>query len=109
MTYRSPLTLAGPGLTSVMEALSLTQATDSPALHPLFLHLQQAYLTQAQEFRALGYNCFLPTFDFALRDEFEQQVQRLEQDIASPLGQNRHDINRLTIQLRRQVECFTPT
>ncbi|HBN6205848.1 TPA: hypothetical protein L3M66_004495 [Vibrio parahaemolyticus] len=109
MTHRSPLTLAGPGLTSVMEALSLSQTNDSQVLHPLFLHLQQAYLTQAQEFRALGYNCFLPTFDFALRDEFEQQVQRLEQDIASPFGKNCHDINRLTIQLRRQVECFTPT
>ncbi len=94
---------------SSMEALTLVHKSSLSIQEPLFLLLQQSYLAQAQEFRALGYNCFLPTFDFALRDEFEQQVQRLEQDIASPLGQNCHDINRLTVQLRRQVECFTPT
>lgn len=94
---------------SSMEALTLVHKSSLSIQEPLFLLLQQSYLAQAKEFRSLGYNCFLPTFDFALCDELEQHVQRLEKNITLSLGQGRDDIKRLTVQLRHQVECFTPT
>lgn len=94
---------------SSMEALTLVHKSSLSIQEPLFLLLQQSYLAQAKEFRSLGYNCFLPTFDFTLCDELEQHVQRLEKNITLSLGQGRDDIKRLTVQLRHQVECFTPT
>lgn len=78
----TPLVFASPGLTSIQYAIAqLSLDHNESVMDFAFEYLQHANLSQAKEFRTRGYNRFLPQFDFSLRDELEQHVQRLESDI----------------------------
>jgi len=87
------------------------QEDDISALSAIFYHLQQAYLSQAQEFRAQGYNRFLPQVDFSLCDELELSIQRLENDIEQCKGSIEpklcDDVRIIAGKLRSQLECFS--
>ncbi|MGN2613630.1 putative adhesin [Aliivibrio fischeri] len=108
----TPLVFASPGLTSIQYAIAqLSLDHNESVMDFAFEYLQHANLSQAKEFRTRGYNRFLPQFDFSLRDELEQHVQRLESDIElhgiNINSDQLRDVQIIAGKLRSQIECIS--
>ncbi|MUJ36893.1 hypothetical protein [Aliivibrio fischeri] len=108
----TPLVFASPGLTSIQYAIAqLSLDHNESVMDFAFEYLQHANLSQAKEFRIRGYNRFLPQFDFSLRDELEQHVQRLESDIElhgiNINSDQLRDVQIIAGKLRSQIECIS--
>ncbi|MUK69389.1 hypothetical protein [Aliivibrio fischeri] len=108
----TPLVFASPGLTSIQYAIAqLSLDHHESVMDFAFEYLQHANLSQAKEFRTRGYNRFLPQFDFSLRDELEQHVQRLESDIElhgiNINSDQLRDVQIIAGKLRSQIECIS--